>query len=223
MDANNFRAARRRAQDAEEKASLSSSSPEGLDVLINAAELYMKALRLASDSEDKLQLDAKCKELLTAAERIKGKQTIPKGHTQPVVSGSSRLPVPPVSKRQLTTREEIILLEGSKLNGFVFQPWKESPLPDEFVLRGDGERFTDAKSLQLSPLQLETFAGWKRPWEALAGKETRHEPFNSPQAQSSDRTDLVQDMTSDCSVVASLCALSSRAEKGHPRVRISRG
>ncbi|KAL8862971.1 MAG: hypothetical protein Q9178_000913 [Gyalolechia marmorata] len=30
------------------------------------------------------------------------------------------------------------------------------------------------------------------------------------------KVDLVQDVTSDCSVVASLCAISARAEKGHP-------
>lgn len=40
----------------------------------------------------------------------------------------------PKSKRQLTTQERIILLEGSKLNGFKFPPW-ESPLDDsEFEL-----------------------------------------------------------------------------------------
>ena len=30
--------------------------------------------------------------------------------------------------------------------------------------------------------------------------------------------DLVQDMTSDCSVVASLCVLVARAERGHSKV-----
>ena len=31
--------------------------------------------------------------------------------------------------------------------------------------------------------------------------------------------DLVQDVTTDCSVVASLCAATARAERGYPRVR----
>ena len=32
------------------------------------------------------------------------------------------------------------------------------------------------------------------------------------------KVDLVQDMTTDCSVVASLCAGTARAERGHARV-----
>ena len=35
---------------------------------------------------------------------------------------------------------------------------------------------------------------------------------------SDQKIDLVQDMTSDCSVVASLCALVARAEHGHVEV-----
>ena len=67
--------------------------------------------------------------------------------TQPSESASSRTdssaPAPsgkasrlqePKSKRQLTTRESIILLKGSRLNGSIFPPWK-SPLEDsEFEL-----------------------------------------------------------------------------------------
>lgn len=37
------------------------------------------------------------------------------------------------------------------------------------------------------------------------------------------RVDLVQDVTSDCSVVASLCALTARVERGHSNVRLSTG
>lgn len=95
----------------------------------------MKALRLAP-AGDKKQLDSKCKELLTRAEKIKAaadwqsvaQQTLP----------SLRLPV---SKRKLTTREEIIILEGAKLNGFIFPPWDRAPLPSEFVT-SDGQPFT---------------------------------------------------------------------------------
>lgn len=36
-----------------------------------------------------------------------------------------------------------------------------------------------------------------------------------------EKVDLVQDVTSDCSVVASLCASSARAAKGHSAVCIS--
>ena len=39
-----------------------------------------------------------------------------------------------------------------------------------------------------------------------------------PQMIASEKVDLVQDMTTDCSVVASLCAGTARAERGHARV-----
>ena len=38
----------------------------------------------------------------------------------------------PMSERELTTREKIILLEASKLHGARFPPWTSPPLPSEF-------------------------------------------------------------------------------------------
>ena len=38
----------------------------------------------------------------------------------------------PISHRTLSTREQIILLESSKVHGFVFPPWKSAPTSSEF-------------------------------------------------------------------------------------------
>lgn len=38
----------------------------------------------------------------------------------------------PLSKRELTTKEKIILLEASKLHGSRFPPWMSSPISSEF-------------------------------------------------------------------------------------------
>ena len=70
-----------------------------------------------------------------------------KSATQPSGSASPRTnpsaPAPsakvsklqePKSKRQLTTQERIILLEGSKLNGFKFPPWGSAIDDSEFEL-----------------------------------------------------------------------------------------
>jgi hypothetical protein len=38
----------------------------------------------------------------------------------------------PVSTRQLSKKEQIILLKASKINGFVFPPWKDPPVSSEF-------------------------------------------------------------------------------------------
>lgn len=87
----------------------------------------MKALRIAP-SDDKVQLDAKCKELITRAERIKAAADWQSAARQKPVSKLQ----PPSSKRKLTTREEIIVLEGAKLNGFIFPPWERAPTSVEF-------------------------------------------------------------------------------------------
>lgn len=172
----------------------------------------MQALRHASNGSDKARLDSKCKELIRKAEVVKEQSLKPE---------ESALKQP-TSNRKLTTREEIIILEGSKLNGFVFPPWKDDPSPEEFVLKEGQEPFTDSSSLGLSPVQLKTFGGWKRPWEAFANIEISENGVKlptKPTMRGVERIDLVQDMTSDCSVVASLCAGSARAGRGHARVR----
>lgn len=224
MSTTYFQEAEQRARAAERDLPLAKSQRDVLEATINAAELYMQALRLASGSSDKARLDLKCKELLTKAEEIKCAKSRSEGGDGPSASSLPSSPAlkQPISKRKLTTREEIIILEGSKLNGFIFPPWKNDPAPEEFILKEGHQLFEDSPPLQLSPLQLKTFAGWKRPWEAFAGIEISKEGVKlstQPTMQWVKKVDLVQDMTSDCSVVASLCAGSARAERGYPRVR----
>ncbi|KIW65062.1 hypothetical protein PV04_07348 [Phialophora macrospora] len=190
-----------------------------LEATIKSAELYFQALRLADNAKDKKRLDAKVNALLAQAERLK------QGHDAdlPTTKTARKENLQePVSTRKLTTRENIILLEGGKLNGCKFKPWTGPPTPDEFSCRDDEAPFTDSCSLPLSAAQLESFDGWKRPRQALpsvyshAGDpEVRDEAavMHLPVAM-----DLVQDMTSDCSVVASLCALTSRTERGFPKI-----
>lgn len=96
----------------------------------------MRALRLAP-AGDKKKIDTKCKELLTRAERIKSAADWQSVARQKAIS---KLPHP-TSKRKLTTREEIIILGGAKLNGFIFPPWDRQPLQSEFAA-GDGQPYT---------------------------------------------------------------------------------
>ncbi|KIX92146.1 uncharacterized protein Z520_12139 [Fonsecaea multimorphosa CBS 102226] len=193
-----------------------------LDATIETAELYFQALRLADKPEDKQRLDARFNELLARAERLKAAQN---EQQRPTPAERSRQVLkPPRSNRELTTREKIILLESGKLNGFKFNPWTAPPSSDEFALRDGGLLFTDLSSLPLSPGQLESFDGWKRPQQALPSV---HSDLNGSNGHNGadgavmylpESIDLVQDMTSDCSVVASLCALTSRAERGFPKI-----
>jgi hypothetical protein len=105
----------------------------------------MKALTLATSSKDRNLLDAKCKEWLTKAEKIKKADD-----WQSAARSRDKGPVsrPLASARKLTTREEIIILEGAKLNGFIFPPWKADPALREFEKTVDGDgAFTYAQCL----------------------------------------------------------------------------
>ena len=117
---------------------------------------------------------------------------------------------PPISdKSSLTTRENIILLQSAKLHGCIFPPWTGSPSAEEF----EGA-FEDSTVFPLSETQSTALDCWKRP-------ENHHLSFRS---KKDVRVDLVQDITSDCSVVASLCAESARAERlgsGHESIIFS--
>ncbi|KAL2823157.1 hypothetical protein BDW59DRAFT_149014 [Aspergillus cavernicola] len=200
-----------RALKAERDVSTASSQPQALEAAIDAAENYMKALSLTASSKDRNVLDAKCKEWLTRAEKIKqAEDWRSAAHFRDRCSISRT----PVSTRVLTTREEIILLEGAKLNNFIFPPWKGDPSLEEFNKGADGDGlFTDTPDLHLSILQRDIFGGWKRPHELLSEHVDEAGTPLPPVMSVSGKTDLVQDVLTDCSVVASLCATTSRSER----------
>lgn len=101
----------------------------------------MKALRLTTDPREKKLLDAKCNEYLTRAEQLKNSRSVSDAQSYSS-KGPSRPRREPVSTRTLSNREQIILLENSKLNGFVFPPWSAQPDPEEFELDDEEGLFT---------------------------------------------------------------------------------
>ena len=207
----------------------------------------MDALKLADTPRDKRKFDSKCKELLSIAERIKRlkggsrRDSEAESTNRDTSSSAATCGLPPrcrepVSTRSLSNREQIILLEDSKLNGFVFPPWAAFPEEEQFELHEDSELFTyvtppslfsfhvltlgrDAAELSLSPEQGKAFMGWKRPRDLLAedvapGDGDPAEPTMLP----TEPMDLVQDVTSDCSVVASLCTGVSLGGRNYSKV-----
>ncbi|KAH0558636.1 hypothetical protein GP486_004710 [Trichoglossum hirsutum] len=186
----------------------------------------MQAMEVAAGNHERDRIKGKCQMLLRTAESLK------RADARQQAEASARALKGPVSSRTLTTKEQIILLEGSKLNGFIFQPWDSDPDPEEFNLRDEEGLFTygspsrparalsnpysDTAELGLSKRQLKVFDGWKRPSEMfplLEGDAT-----GGPTMSHDTMIDLAQDITADCSVVASLCALAARVERGHPKV-----
>ncbi|KAM0336462.1 hypothetical protein ACHAPQ_004095 [Fusarium lateritium] len=95
-----------------------------------------------------------------------------------------------------------ILLQTSRLHANLFPPWSREPSDRDFQLIPGEEPFIDNATFTLSPRQTATFGGWKRPRDLHPGTEIDDETFMN----SSSGCDLVQDVTTDCSVVASLCA-----------------
>ena len=81
--------------------------------------------------------------------------------------------------------------------------------------------FRDRHEISLSQHQLKSFDGWARPAVALRCAADGSETDDEPTMQAKNSIDLVQDATNDCSVVASLCALTTRSEKGHTLVQSS--
>lgn len=99
----------------------------------------MKATKLASSDQERARLRGKCKKLLVKAEEIKAANTwAPAARSEPLKV--------PCSERAITRREEVILLEGSKLHGFIFPPWKSDPEDSVF---DDDLQYTYVASLAL--------------------------------------------------------------------------
>ncbi|KAF7937634.1 uncharacterized protein EAE98_001948 [Botrytis deweyae] len=186
-----------------------SSKEEALKVSIAAIELYIEVSKQVLGNAEKARINRKCKALMLKAEEIK------KSSTWPIKPASIFLKAP-VSERTLSKHEEIILLEGSRLHGFIFPRWTSEP--DDTIF--EASLYTDSSELKLSEDQIETFAGWKRPHERddVPSQMLKDVENTDILMNASKDIDLVQDITTDCSVVASLCAGTARAGKGHSKV-----
>ncbi|KAI1003880.1 Calpain-like protease [Podosphaera aphanis] len=196
------------AQEIESLIPRSRTREEALNNAIRATELYMEAAKFAISDIKRARLRVKCKKLLSWAEDIKHSET---WSPSPSKSPKNTLKAP-LSVRILSKTEKLILLEGSRLHGFIFPPWTSEPKLTDFDLAENGIYYTESVNLKLSDTQKSIFAGWIRPEEDLdKSTHIHHTAF----MQSEKNVDLVQDITTNCSVVASLCALISRAAKGH--------
>jgi hypothetical protein len=113
----------------------SATKEEALKNAISAAELYIKATSQASSDRDKARLRDKCKQLLSRAEEIKQSPS-----WTPKISKEIYLKAP-VSERAISRQEEIILLEGSKLHGFIFPRCTSEPPDSVFEEIPEGSSF----------------------------------------------------------------------------------
>jgi calpain-7 len=207
---------------------------------IVATEMYMKAIKLASTASERERLKSKCMKVLARAEEIKQVETWDIPVKQTSQAGPSHDMNAPFSNRDLPTREQVILLESSKLHGFVFSPWISEPEEELFQDTGCNGSFLyglsilinnlplinlyrDFPELKLSKSQQKYFAGWRRPHEVFRDHRVAGgmlETNIEPNMTATSNIDLVQDVTADCSVVASLCAAVARPGQDFEKVSL---
>ncbi|KAI1282492.1 PALB protein [Xylaria sp. FL0933] len=183
----------------------SCSGKEALDHAIAAAELYMRAAKQSTSPADKKRMNRKCEELIRKAESLKKSSRV----TDSVSIVERRLKVPR-QVRPIPTSEKSILYRNSRLHGNTFPPWESDPDPAFF----HGDIYSDPCSFTLSPRQKAILAGWKRPIEILQQTPKLYMDSGNRAAEATDDYDLVQDITTDCSVVASLCASMKHLRPG---------
>lgn len=176
-----------------------------LTTLIAATEHYIAARRTSRAPQ---LIDKKIHDLLTRAERWKAVQIIrlaaENALANPQTPGRPRHT--PVRTGGDTVKEQTVLLKSSRVDGGVFPPWTGPPRKEEF----SGELWTDpAGMLRLSEGQDEVLAGWRRAREVFGGAEGE-----GMGGRKVGLWDLTQDLVTDCSVVASLCAALRREEAG---------
>lgn len=73
---------------------------------------------------------------------------------------------------------------------------------------------SDPHELSISSEHQIDFARWQRPGERLMNELNENAPLPSPEPTmiAQKEIDLVQDITADCSVVASLCAVLAQSQ-----------
>lgn len=92
--------------------------------------------------------------------------------------------------------------------------------PGCLILVGSIDMYSDTSRFRFSLAQQKVFGGWKRPRDALSRyrADSSNGPPLEPTMVATASIDLVQDITTDCSVVASLCALVARGHEGLQQV-----
>ncbi|KAH6661641.1 calpain-7 [Plectosphaerella plurivora] len=165
---------------------------DALSHAIAAADLYMTAYKETGPGQQgrKAGLRRKFEELVLLAEQLKKQSSSQQS----------------LDRQNVTADEDSILSHSSDLHGNRFHQWRSNPTDVQFSVSRDGRPFTDSTEYAMSQLQLSILDEWKRPAALLTTPERSKESWEAALMEPVGTCDLVQDITTDCSVVASLCA-----------------
>ncbi|KAK9247509.1 hypothetical protein V1506DRAFT_532121 [Lipomyces tetrasporus] len=173
-----------------------------MPLAVEATTLYLratKASRLKSEQQRLRQQFAVAADFAEEVKSMLGSPTAaPKSHSS---TASSVKDSGILSELRFSTKEQAVLLRSSKVNGIAFPPWSSA---DTDHAECDG-LFTDpAGFLSLSSSQTQLFSAWKRPAEIWGSEFT---------LLGNGGSELIQDVLSDCSVIASLCSAIAWEER----------
>ncbi|CAG8675900.1 7027_t:CDS:10, partial [Racocetra persica] len=118
------------------------------------------------------------------------------------------------SSYKLTQKEIDILKRTSHINGKSYLPWLDADLKEEFKYEKPflyGSRLYPDGTLPLSDKQMANFGAWKRPCQIMS---------NPKMIVMISSSAIKQDIVTDCSFVASLCASAAHERKFHKKVNV---
>ncbi|KAL0930737.1 palb protein [Colletotrichum truncatum] len=183
----------------------------------------MKAVKESNSPADRTRFRKKCEGLIAYAEQLKASCSVPATTIANDSNiGSGTVTSARCQTRQIPSSERTILLRSSRLHGNIFPPWQSDPAEGFFTLPDGGQVFIyphlrwaslslicylahaqdrDPAKYTMSARQEAILDDWKRPVDQAA-QDSVDEDFMATKGE----CDLVQDITTDCSVVASLCA-----------------
>ncbi|KNZ64465.1 calpain-like protease palB/RIM13 [Puccinia sorghi] len=166
---------------------------------VDSVQKYLHLIPLIQDAALKDQLKAISSKLLNRAERIKSSRP------------HLRLRAP-VRDRTSSEEQEAVLRRSQKINGLNFHPWPSLDLgptvgPSQQPQSLVSKRIRLA-SVQpaLNPVQKQAFLEWRSITEASPGL-----PVYDPHAL--EPTDIVQDVVTDCSLIAAFSVLINHAKR----------
>ncbi|KAH9462212.1 hypothetical protein Pst134EB_006128 [Puccinia striiformis f. sp. tritici] len=171
---------------------------QAFSLYVDSVQKYLYLIRIIQDGPLKEQLKTISSKLLSRAEQIKS--------SRPQLSLRA-----PIRDRTSPEEQDIVLQRSQKINGIAFPPWSPS---DSTPAKGTSYKAQMA-AIQpaLSPVQKETFLEWR----SINKTDTILQLYNH---DALDPTDIVQDVVTDCSLIAAFSVLINHAKTFQSKLHV---
>ncbi|KAI9620012.1 hypothetical protein H4Q26_013994 [Puccinia striiformis f. sp. tritici PST-130] len=171
---------------------------QAFSLYVDSVQKYLYLIRIIQDGPLKEHLKTISSKLLNRAEQIKS--------SRPQLSLRA-----PIRDRTSPEEQDIVLQRSQKINGITFPPW--SPSTSTPAKGASYEAQTAAIQPALSPVQKETFLEWR----SINKTDTIVQLYNH---DALDPTDIVQDVVTDCSLIAAFSVLINHAKNFQSKLHV---